>query len=185
MNLLERATAIGIHGFQHCSELEALVDLACGKHVLEIGSFMGLTAWAMAPVAKSVYCVDHFSSATDGQRRTESLTTLDSFLSATNRFNNVRHFVGTSAEAAAEGSPPIAPIQPSEQFDMIFLDAMHTLPEVRADIQRWWPRLKVGGLFVMHDVDHKDFPGVRQAIDEVFPQGMDGQVITLAWITKK
>lgn len=176
MNLLERATAIGVKGFLHSSELEQLCDLACGKDVLEVGSFCGLSAWGMALTAKSLWCVDTFSANSAGQQQMRNLTTLDDFLQATGRYKNVSHFVGTSEQAAT------VPFIPSE-FDMIFLDAMHTYEDVKADIERWYPRLREGGTFAAHDYGHGDFPGVKQAIDEWFGP-LQNTVVTLGWVSK-
>jgi predicted O-methyltransferase YrrM len=176
MNLLETATKIGVDGFLHPAEAEKLAELAVNRDVLEVGSFKGLSAFCMAIGAKSVYCVDTFRAATDGQRQTEEFTTYPDFLAAVKRFTNVEHCVGTS-ETAAKSMPP------DKTFGMIFLDAMHTKEDVKADIMRWWPRLRPGGLMVFHDYAHKDFPGVKQAVDEIFgPQ--EDTIVTLMWIRK-
>lgn len=185
MNLLERATAIGIEGFLHCDELEKLADLACGKDVLEIGSFRGLSAWGMASVARSLWCVDTFSANSAGQQQMGHLTTLLDFERAIGRFKNVQYFIGTSAQAEKVGEPLLRSVQPFEQFDFIFLDAMHTYESVKEDIERWWPRVKTGGIMAFHDYGHSDFPGVKRAVDEKFGEAPDGTVIvTLRWITK-
>lgn len=176
MNLLETATKIGVEGFLHPDEFEKLVELAVNREVLEIGSFKGLSAWGMAIVAKSVCCVDTFKANSAGQQQMKELTTYQDFTNATWRFTNVARFVGTSEEAW--------PFVPGD-FDMIFLDAMHTRIDVQEDIRRWWPRLRIGGVFVMHDYRHSDFPGVEQAADEAFGPAPDGTTIgTLRWIHK-
>lgn len=175
MNLLETCTKIGVEGFMHPHELEKLAELAVNRDVLEVGSFKGLSAFCMAIGAKSVYCVDSFRANSAGQQQMEEFTTYGDFLAAVKRFNNVEHFVGTSETAAKT--------MPAGTFGMIFLDAMHTYEDVKADICRWWPRLRPGGLMVFHDYAHKDFPGVKQAVDEIFgPQ--EDTIGTLMWIRK-
>lgn len=176
VNLLELAESIGVTGFLHCDELQKLVELAAGKDVLEVGSFKGLSAWGMAFVAKSLTCCDSFAAATDGQRQTGETTTLGDFLRATDRYSNVKHYQLFSEDAARviEGD-----------FDFIFVDATHTYHEVKADIERWWPRVRSGGVMALHDVGHRDFPGVQQAVDEVFGPAPEGTtVVTLRWVTK-
>ena len=42
---------------------------------------------------------------------------------------------------------------PDGKFDYIFIDADHTRDEVRRDIECWYPKMKVGGLFSGHDWD--------------------------------
>ncbi len=188
MNSLERATAIGVQGFLHSSELEQLIDLACRRDVLELGSFMGLSAWGMAQTAHSLFCVDTFSANSAGQQQMGHLTTLDAFLQAVSRYRNVKHFVGTSEEAHRQANPigqntEGGPFVPHGQFDMIFVDAMHDYENVKADIERWWPRVKSGGIMAFHDYGHGDFPGVKLAVDERFGE-LPNRVVTLGWITK-
>lgn len=176
MNLLELGLKIGVEGFLHCNELDKLVELAANRDVLEVGSFKGLSAWGMAISARTLTCVDTFKANSAGQFQLSNLTTLDDFKKATARFNNVAHFVGSSQEASATFTVGVT-------WDMIFLDAMHTYEDVKADIDRWWPRVWPGGLMAFHDYGHHDFPGVKKAVDERFP-AVDGTVITLAWIVK-
>lgn len=190
MNAMERASAIGVEGFLHSSELETLIDLACGKDILEVGSFMGLSAWGMAQTAHSVFCVDTFKANSAGQQQMGSLQTLDAFLQAVSRYRNVKHFIGTSEEAHAQAHPidkndASGTFIPHGQFDMIFIDAMHDYKNVKADIERWYPRVKSGGIFALHDYRHAAFPGVESAADEVFGPANDSNVVvTLRWIMK-
>lgn len=177
MNLLETATAIGVKGFLHCEEIEKLAELAISKEVCEVGSFCGLSAWAMAITAKHITCVDTFKANTAGQQQMPSFTTLDDFKRATARYSNVTTIIATSDEAA-KTIPPLS-------FDFIFIDAMHTYPEVRDDIQRWWPKLRSDGVMAFHDYRHNDFKGVEQAVDEIFGPAPEGTtVVTLRWVTK-
>lgn len=175
MNALERATAIGVEGFLHCSELEQLIDLACGKDVLEVGSFKGLSAWGMASTARSLRCVDTFRANSAGQEQMPQMTTFTDFNRSISRYSNVTYFIGTSADAAR---------LLHDDYDFIFLDAMHTYDEVRADIERWWPRVREGGTMAFHDYHHTDFPGVAQAVEEKFGPLPNG-VVTLGWLHKQ
>lgn len=188
-NLLELAESIGVKGFLHCDELQELVELAAGKDVLEIGSFCGLSAWGMAITAHSVFCVDTYRANSAGQQQMGSLQTLDEFLQAVSRYRNVKHFIGTSEEAHAQAHPldkntEGGTFAPHGQFDMIFIDSMHTHAEVLADLERWYPRIKSGGILAMHDYGHFDFPGVKRAADEYLGKELPNRVVTLGWIIK-
>lgn len=188
MNDMERAEAIGVTGFLHCSELATLIDLACGKDVLEIGSYRGLSAWGMAQTAHSLWCVDTFKACTNGQRQESDFQTLDAFLHAVSRYRNVRKFIGTSEEANQQAHPIDKNTQggafiPHGQFDMIFIDANHTYESVKQDVEMWYPRVKGGGVFACHNYGHGDFPGVKQAVDEVLGP-MPNVVVTLGWRVK-
>lgn len=187
-NLLELAESIGVRGFLHCDELQALVELAAGKDVLEVGAFCGLSAWGMAITAHSVWSIDTFGAATDGQRQTGGLTTLDDYLKAITRYRNVKHFVGTSEEAHRQAHPidtndPSGAFIPHGQFDFIFIDSEHTYPEVLLEIERWYPRVKSGGIMAWHDYHHANYPGVAQAVEEKFGP-LPHRVVTLGWLIK-
>lgn len=178
MNLLEIAKSAGVEGFLHCDEFQKLIELAAGKDVLEVGSFTGLSAYGMAWTAKRLMCVDTFMANSAGQQQMGKLTTLDAFRKATARFNNVKHFVGTSTDAAGNCAV-------EGQFDLIFIDASHTYEDVMADLSRWWPRVRNGGVMAMHDYGHGDFPGVKQAADERFGPALEGTItVTLRMVAK-
>jgi predicted O-methyltransferase YrrM len=174
---VERAKAEGVEGFLHPAELAMLMELATGKNVLEVGAYRGLSAWGMAHTAKSVLSIDTFRARTNGQDQMSELTTLDAYKSAVARFANVLPPVVASSARAAETVPG--------PFDFIFIDAMHRYGDVRDDIQRWWPKLKPGGVMGFHDFLHADFPGVSQAVNEIFGPAPEGTtVVTLRWVTK-
>lgn len=177
MNLLELGEKIGVRGFLEAEELQRLVELAAGRDVLEVGSFMGLSAWGMGFVAKSLVCCDTFKANPVGQLQMPEFTTLADFQRATRRYSHVE-VIPTASEVAVG-------VLAGRTFDMIFLDAMHTYPEVRDDTERWWPSLRPGGVFVYHDFAHHDFPGVEQAVNERFGPPMEGTTLgTLRWIEK-
>jgi predicted O-methyltransferase YrrM len=176
LNLLEAATAVGVEGFLHCDELEKLAELATNREVLEIGAYRGLSAWGMAQTAIHVTSVDTFRAWTNGQTQDpDKLTTLDDYLRATARYANVSSFVGTSEDAHRAIT---------SQFDMIFVDAMHDYENVKADLQRWWPRVRNGGGLAAHDFGHTDFADVEKAAREVLGEP-HGVVVTLAWWEKR
>lgn len=55
----------------------------------------------------------------------------------------------------------------NEYFDFVYIDALHTYEACLEDIQTWWPKLKMGGLFGVHDFSG-NFPGVQKAVGEFF-----------------
>lgn len=61
--------------------------------------------------------------------------------------------------------------------DFVFIDAAHSYPAVRDDIERWEPKVKPGGWFGGHDY-HSSHPGVVRAVDEAFP----GRLLHDFWI---
>jgi predicted O-methyltransferase YrrM len=51
-------------------------------------------------------------------------------------------------------------------IDLAFIDGDHQLEGVRSDLQIVASKIRRGGYLACHDVDHPDYPGVRQALDE-------------------
>lgn len=55
-------------------------------------------------------------------------------------------------------------------FDLVFIDADHGQLAVLADITAWRPRVKAGGWIGGHDYGSARFPGVKDAVHQVFPR---------------
>lgn len=178
MNILEQAAAEGVTGFLHPDELTKLMELAEGREVCEIGSYKGLSAWGMAQTAVNVVCVDTFKATDNGQEQREEFTTLDAFKKATARFSTVEIYPMTS-EAADLALK-------RRTFDMVFLDAMHDYENVKADILRWYPRVRVGGVLALHDYGHWNYPGVMEAVHETIGKiHWRNRIHSLGWKWKK
>ena len=43
----------------------------------------------------------------------------------------------------------------NDSFDFIFADAHHDYEDTITDIKEWYPKLKVGGIFAMHDTNNE------------------------------
>lgn len=54
-------------------------------------------------------------------------------------------------------------------FDLVFVDADHREEEVQADIDKWIPLIKKGGIIAFHDYGHSNYPGVKIAVDRSLP----------------
>jgi hypothetical protein len=63
-------------------------------------------------------------------------------------------------------------------LDFVYLDARHDFMGVVADVQAWWPKVKVGGVFAGHDYVDGEFPEGDffwlSAMREVLP-GLEGR----------
>lgn len=55
----------------------------------------------------------------------------------------------------------------ADDWDVVFIDALHDYPSVKEDIALWWPLVKFGGLLAGHDYNHK-WPSVERAVADSF-----------------
>jgi len=151
---------------------------------VEIGSWVGYTAMRML-----------------GQYPDLTLTCVDTFLGSAN------DMTGELREAAGivSGDPDIiwtlfgrntsrfqercrvlrmSSLDAVEQFedrslDFVFIDADHSYEGCKADIEDWLPKMKRDGVICGHDYGEQ-FPGVVQAVDEIF--GGDADVQSRVWM---
>lgn len=84
----------------------------------------------------------------------------------------------------------------SERFeggtlDFVYLDADHAYESIKADIEYWWPKVKVGGYLAGHDFDpdpsNKSCFGVNRAVGEFFPGKfqLTGEEYHKTWYVRK
>ena len=161
-----------IDGWFSLEEGKALMSLAKGKDCLEIGSYKGRSTVALASVAKSVFAIDTFKASGNGQMQMPDFTTLDEFLLNIQGLNNVEYKAGKSQD-----------ILPSldRQFDLVFIDGMHSYDQVKLDIELSRGLIKDDGIFAFHDHTH---PPVNKAIVEIFDPDKISSVEGLAWWKK-
>jgi len=58
---------------------------------------------------------------------------------------------GKTVELVRKYSVDAAADYPDEYFDYVHIDADHTYDAVLADLNAWWPKVKVGGVISGHD----------------------------------
>lgn len=157
-----------IWGWMSPAELEWLgAQAATMDSVAEIGVLHGRSAFALLTACKgSVFCVDPWDDVKDHS--------LPSFKSYCGHFPNLRIVRGYSP-AAADDVPNI---------DMTFIDGNHDYPQVVADITAWLPKTRK--LICGHDYQNVDggFPGVAQAVHELFPGQFTNPPNTSIWVVE-
>jgi predicted O-methyltransferase YrrM len=153
--------------FHHGEKIMDLVDQYRPAVTVELGTWKGASAIALARLVRTwggvVYCIDTWTGAARGGKAgTVSGTPAMLLECATNLVAAgvapVIRLIPTRTDmAAALWSLPI---------DFLYVDADHTKASARADLDGWWPHLRVGGLVAGDDYDSPLYPGVREAWDE-------------------
>ena len=69
-----------------------------------------------------------------------------------------------------------------ESLDFVFIDASHEYEDVKLDILKWLPKVKIGGVIAGHD--YQTFDGVTKAVNELFNIN-DIEISEYCWIHKK
>lgn len=138
--------------------------------ICEIGSLWGRSAYMLAKNCPGpVYCVDPWDDAHDVSHA--------GFLDNLSEFDNV---------VAVRGYSPGA-LDDVPAVDMTFIDGAHDYEQVKADIAAMFPKTRK--LICGHDYQRGDdagFPGVAQAVDEMFEPPMRVRVAqkTAIWYVR-
>ena len=165
--MIDISHALSVEGFMEIEEMEYLAKTAAkSKTIVEIGSWKGRSACAMAAnTSAPIFCVDTWSGKLENGI-TEEVESgfLKAFLENTRRYSNVMPICMSSVRAAD------CMYKMGMRFDMIFIDATHTFESCCSDILAWRPLLTPGGILCGHDLGHKDWQGVEQAVDSLIEE---------------
>lgn len=140
-----------IAGFDTRAEAEALWDLAKGRRVLEIGTYLGFSAILMA-LAGALY-VDTIDPHQGGP----GLPVQDTLQPA---WHNIRHYgVEGTVRLHVGESAAVLPFLREGDWDMAFIDGLHeeAVPDTVAVLQLLAP----GGVIALHDAGR--WPQVDEA----------------------
>lgn len=151
-----------IGGWFDVEEGEFAQTFCHGKRVLEIGAFHGRSTCALADVAEYVVTIDNFTLDLGGGSQNVGPQGLEKFLENIEGRTNIRYFVGNAAD--------VLPSIPDDAFDVVLVDGLHVAPHVENDIRGCLPKLKEGGMFLIHDynVHGVGFKDVKETTDRLF-----------------
>ena len=124
-----------------------------GMRVLEIGAFVGDSTNVFLDAGASVLSVDPWNEQMPGYEVKGDI--FDAWL--TNTRGRAVAFRGTGAEFYDTHSYP--------EYDLAYIDAVHTYEAVRDDITGCLPRLKPSGKLAGHDYCPRHFSGVVRAVN--------------------
>ena len=153
-------------------EAQELVRLSQRRDVLEVGSWLGCSAIAMAMNgANIVHSIDWH----EGDPHTGKNETLPQFWENVQRYN-----VRDKVVVHVGKSEDILPVLRDDMFDFIFIDAYHTYESCMKDIELSLPLLRRDGILAVHDYGVTEFV-VTQAVDELFPHRRLVQSLAIIW----
>lgn len=131
--------------------------------IIEIGSYIGESTMQFARRFKQVVSVDPFVDDYDLNDPACHCwpfnMVYEKFLHNTMPYPNIKSIRLTSDEAVG--------ILKQYQFDMLYIDGLHTYDGVIADISNYKSLIKPGGFIAGHDYIENAF-GVKKAVDENF-----------------
>jgi glycosyltransferase involved in cell wall biosynthesis len=152
----------GIDGWMTHQELTFLYEMSKKMtSICEVGSWKGRSTHALLTGCKGlVTAVDTFKGSADPLDWTHDLAkqvdVLGEFKKNVGHFHNLKITVGDSTT--------VAKTVPDKSYSCVFLDAGHTVEEVREDIKAWKSKAKV--MLCGHDYVDTIWMGVCQAVDE-------------------
>lgn len=142
-------------------EAAKLAELATGKTVLEVGSWLGRSAVAIASTAKILHAVDWHRGDPHASHR----ETLSEFVS-----NLQRYKVRDKVVIHVGRNEDVLPLMANASFEFVFLDSFHERTAVEKDIALARRLVKPGGSMAFHDygqnISAAGIPfGVTEAVD--------------------
>jgi predicted O-methyltransferase YrrM len=134
------------------ADVAELLRLARGRRrVVELGTGPGWTAIALA-LADPERRVTTYDPVVHDHR--------DEYLAlAPEAAERIEWIAAPGVEARGEG------------VDLLFIDSTHEREPTLAEFAAWRPRLAPNATVAFHDYGHPDFPGVRQAVEELALEG--------------
>lgn len=132
--------------------------------MLEIGSYMGESTFifGVSDVFLEIHCIDPF----EGHEKFNLDNNYDwnfveeQFKINTRFFNTINLHKNYSNKVINKFD--------DDYFDFIYIDASHRYEDVKRDIQTFLPKLKKNGIMAGHDYHEEKWPGVTNAVNEVF-----------------
>ena len=142
-----------------------------GGRVAEIGTFRGDFAEAILTTVQPerLHLIDPWRHQDQTEYQSDG-----SNLSNQGHEDNLRHVRGRFADAITDGtvvlhrqfSTDAASSFADGSLDWVYIDGMHTLDAVRADLAAWRPKIRDGGLILGHDYIETGDYGVIPAVNE-------------------
>lgn len=124
-------------------------------NVLEVGSWAGMSAVAMANAGATVDCIDTWEGSKNDSGTSQYDGSRGSPLAVF-----LKNTQGLPITARVGRSPEVAKL--CGQYDIIYIDAEHDYDSVMADIAAWKPKAK----HILAGHDYHSFPSVQKAVKD-------------------
>lgn len=137
-------------------------------HFVEIGSWKGQSSAFMAVCISNSNknikfdCIDTWQGSEEHALQPQFYD--DLYREFLNNISSVSQYIRPLRMA----STAAAKIYKDGSLDFVFIDAAHDYDNVKADINAWYPKVKLGGIIAGHDYNSEHFPGTKKAVDEFF-----------------
>lgn len=176
MGGIQLEKALAIDGWMSPTELKWLARVAKeSTNILEVGCYKGRSTRALVDNTSGVVtAVDPWVGPyikVDGKPLFDQAKSWPEFLQNLSNADNLKivklHFDQFYSD---------------EKYDFIFLDGDHLYDMVVHDINKALTMLTPRGILAGHDYGHIDWPGVKQAVDEIFPTK---EIVGSIWAIQK
>lgn len=174
--------ALAIHGWMSKMEMFCLAHFAReSETILEVGSYKGRSARCLADnTSGKVYCVDPWTSKyiRENGKQHEGISpdVLDEFKA------NLKDHIEKDKVHVCQGNLTFF-VDKLPRMDFAFIDGDHRYAEVKKDINHCKQLVKHEGIIAGHDYGHADWPGVKRAVDELFPAEKINIHESIWWVT--
>ncbi len=173
---LDAVRAVG--GWLFAGESEMLWDLAKQASSLrgsycELGAWLGRSTliWCNAlrvySPAKRLLVVDNWKWGKEGEKYPFMIQGRDVFLEFKANLAGLDGWYRVYKSLIEDACVEVARDLEGEGLALLFHDANHGYDEVKRDLDQYVPLLNDGGYLIVHDYNHRDFPGVRAAVEAV------------------
>jgi hypothetical protein len=149
-----------------CQSLKPLIDALSIKDgtMAEIGVYTGEATeiFYQSGKFKAIYSIDPWE---DGYDETETISKCNNMDVVEELFD--KRVSGLDGiKKIKMKSVGASELFDSGSLDFVYIDGQHTYKAAKEDILAWMPKLKKGGVLAGHDYEF--YPGVKQAVDEIF-----------------
>lgn len=161
---------------------KAVLKFKNGSKFVEVGSWKGTSsAFMCVEIANSnknieFYCVDTWGGSPEHIPLGYDVSTL--FEEFTSNMKPVENFYKPLKMKSVDAAKQFE----DNSLEFVYIDGCHEYECVIEDIKAWLPKIKKEGMFAGHDYD---WPGVKQAVNEIFGDNVSikfGHSGGLTWI---